>query len=69
MTVTMESGRRLIILPHHSIFTPVGDYKPGDPIDPTTVEVATEEASGIKEGKKIIVDNVVEVVSEIAAAR
>jgi hypothetical protein len=66
MLVLTESGRRLTIPHHHSVFEPVGEYAPGEEIDPETVEVIPAQALFLLPGSKIIVDNRVEVVTGVA---
>lgn len=67
MTVTTASGRQLDIPSHHSVFWPVSTrYRPGDVIDPMTVDVDSARASKIKEGDRIILDNRVEEVASVA---
>lgn len=68
MTVTTESGLRLIIPAHHPVYTPLGDYHAGQEIDPVTVEVDSDRAATLRRGKHIIVDNRVEVVALVATA-
>lgn len=65
MTVTTESGRRLTIPAHHPVFTPRGDYRQGDVIDPGTVDVDSDRADGLTPRQRIIVDNRVEVVAAV----
>lgn len=65
MTVTTASGLRVRIPAHHDVFSPVGDYRPGDPIDPAAVDVTVGTAIAIDPGDRIIVDNRVEVVAEV----
>lgn len=66
MLVLTESGRRLTIPKAHTIFSPIGDYRPGQEIDPETVDVEPERATRLVPGKRIIVDNKVEVVTSVA---
>lgn len=66
MLVLTESGRRLTIPRHHSVFEPVGEYAPGQEIDPETVDVVPAQAIFLAPGKRIIVDNRVEVVTGVA---
>ncbi len=68
MTVMTESGRQLKIPAHHPVYTPVGEYRDGDRVDPETVDVEVDRAGLIVRGEKIIVDNRVEVVRTIALA-
>ncbi len=68
MTVTTESGRRLTIPAHHPVFCPVGNYSPGDEIDPQTVDVNTDRAALLVKGNRFIVDNRVEVVAAVITA-
>jgi hypothetical protein len=65
MTVTTESGRRLQIPSHHTVFEPVGDYRTGQAIDPETVNVFADRAVNLLPGRHIIVDNRVEVVTRV----
>lgn len=66
MIVRTESGRRLTIPIHHTVFAPVGQYRQGDRVDPETVEVAPGRPSLLRTGDRIIIDNKVEVVAEVA---
>ena len=68
MTVTTESGRQLTIPAHHPVYTPVGNYRPGDQVDPSTVEVDVDRAGLLRRGVRLIIDNKVEVVREVAMA-
>ncbi len=68
MTVTTESGKRIHVQAHHPVFTPIGDYRPGDRVDPQTVEVASDRAGLLRTGNTIIVDNRVEVVALVVTA-
>ena len=69
MIVTTTSGRRLTIPAHHPVFTPVDRrYRPGDEIDPVTVDVDSDRAATLREGDRIIVDNKVEAVAAVAPA-
>lgn len=68
MTVTTESGRRLTIPAHHPVYRPVGDHRPGETIDPTTVDVDSDRAATLRRGVRIIVDNKVEVVAAVGTA-
>lgn len=65
MLIITDSGRRLTIPHSHTIFEPVGDFQPGQEIDPETVDVTPERATRLVPGKRIIVDNRVEVVTSI----
>lgn len=66
MIVTTESGRRLTIPAHHPVYTPLGNYQPGDAVDPETVDVEPDRAALLRRGNRIIVDNRVEVVAVVA---
>lgn len=66
MTVVTESGRSLTIPVHHPVFTPLGNYAPGDEVDPLTVEVVVAHATALSRGRRIIIDNKVEVVAAVA---
>ena len=66
MVVTMESGRRLTIPLHHSVFQPTGNQHSGDIVDPETVDVLPLAVTRLRRGQRIIVDNQVEVVAEVA---
>jgi len=68
MTVTTESGRRLIIPAHHPVYTPLGDYREGQEVDPVTVDVDSDRAATLRRGNRIIVDNRVEVVAQVVTA-
>ena len=68
MTVLTESGRELRIPAHHPVYTPVGEYREGDKVDPETVNVAVDRAGLLMRGLRIIVDNKVEVVRTVALA-
>lgn len=68
MIVTTESGRQLTIPAHHPIYTPIGNYRPGDRVDPSTVEVDVDRAGLLRRGVRLIIDNKVEVVREVAMA-
>lgn len=68
MTVTTTSGRRLTIPPHHPVFVPLNSCRPGDRVDPATVEVRSQRASALTRGRRFIVDNTVEVVAAVATA-
>jgi hypothetical protein len=66
MVVTMESGRRITIPLNHSVFQPTGDQRSGDVVDPETVDVLPLAATRLYRGQRIIVDNQVEIVAEVA---
>lgn len=66
MTVTTRSGRALTIPRHHPVFTPLGDYRDGDRVDPETVALEPDRVTTLEPGDKIIVDDVVEVVARVA---
>lgn len=68
MTVMTESGRELRIPAHHPVYSPVGEYREGDRVDPETVAVAVDRAGLLMRGLQIIVDNRVEVVRNVALA-
>lgn len=68
MIVTTESGRQLTIPAHHPVYTPIGNYRPGDDVDPVTVEVEVDRAALLRRGVRLILDNKVEVVREVAVA-
>lgn len=65
MTVTCESGKRLSIPCHHPVYTPLGDYRPGDRVDPETVDCEADRAALLGRGRLIIVDNLVETVAAV----
>lgn len=67
MIVTTESGRTLTIPLRHPVFAPVGDYRPGQEVDPASVEVAPARAARLRRGDRLILDNRVEVVAAVAA--
>lgn len=69
MRVKCRSGLALTIPCHHTVFTPVGDYQEGDVVDPTTVDFEADRAPVVLEpGRRIIVDNKVEVVETVRTA-
>lgn len=69
MTVTTESGRSLMIPAHHQVFWPVEQrFRPGDVIDPATVEVDSDRAATLRRGDRLILDNKVERVAAVAMA-
>lgn len=69
MTVTTQSGRRLTVMAHHQVFWPVDrGIRPGQEIDPETVDVDSDRAVNLREGDRIIVDNRVEAVAAVAMA-
>ena len=69
MTVTTESGRRLTIPCHHQVFRPVDDrLRPGQRVDPVTVEVDSDLAATLRRGDRLILDNRVERVAAVATA-
>jgi hypothetical protein len=66
MRVKFESGRVLQIPARHHVYVPVGGYSDGDPVDPATVDFEADYAERlVRQGQKLIVDNVVEVVSVV----
>jgi hypothetical protein len=65
--VYCESGRHLTIPACHTVFVPIGYYCGGESIDPDTVEFESYRAAlGLYRGQRIIVDAVVEVVSDVS---
>ena len=69
MTVTTTSGRQLTIPAHHQVFWPVDrGIRPGQTIDPATVDVDSDRAATLRRGDRIIVDNRVEAVAAVATA-
>lgn len=67
MTVTTASGKQLTIPAHHPVFWPVGaGVRPGDRIDPATVDVDSDRAGTLRRGDRLIVDNKVELVTAVA---
>lgn len=70
MLVSCKSGRVLDVPAHHSVFAPVGNYKEGDLIDPSAVEVEPGLASAaLRPGYLFIVDNRVEAVVAVTRRR
>jgi hypothetical protein len=65
MLVMTESGRRLTIPRTHTVFEPIGDFRPGQEIDPETVDVSPENATHLAPGKNIIIDNRVERIASV----
>lgn len=66
MFITCESGCALVIPEDDPVFRPVGDYRPGDPIDPETVDFdALFARDACRPGSQIIVNNRVEVIRQV----
>lgn len=69
MILTTESGRQLTVMAHHQVFWPTdARIRPGQTIDPATVDVDSDRAATLRKGDRIIIDNKVEAVAEIAIA-
>ena len=60
-----RSGREIVISSYHSVFSPVGEYLDGDPIDPATVDVRHETPHALRRGFVLIIDNKVETVEVV----
>lgn len=68
MILTMfESGRSVSVRPEHTVYAPLGNYRDGDGIDPSTVRVSRRPArDGLIPGNRVIVDNRVETVAAVS---
>lgn len=67
LRVTTQTGKVMEIPKKHTLFAPVGSYASGDSVDPQTVEVRPFKAANLGVGHLVIVDNLVEVIVEVAS--